>query len=42
VVVEHRECGHETHAVATCSHCGEPLSARNVRVHPGPGAVAAA
>ena len=37
VVVEHRDCGHETHAVQTCSHCGGELTARNVRVHPGPG-----
>ena len=29
---------HETHAVQTCSHCGGELTARNVRVHPGPGA----
>jgi DNA-binding HxlR family transcriptional regulator len=38
VTVEHRDCGHETHAVQTCSHCGGELTARNVRVHPGPGA----
>ena len=36
-LVVHRECGHETHAVQTCSHCGEPLTARNVRLHDGPG-----
>jgi hypothetical protein len=23
--------------VQTCAHCGEPLNARNVRVHDGPG-----
>ena len=38
MAVEHRDCGHETHAVQTCSHCGGELTARNVRVHPGPGA----
>ena len=42
VMVEHRDCGHETHAVQTCSHCGGELTARNVRVHPGPGARAPA
>jgi DNA-binding HxlR family transcriptional regulator len=42
VVVEHRDCGHETHAVQTCSHCGGELTARNVRLHDGPGARAAA
>jgi len=36
-LVVHRDCGHETHAVQTCSHCGEPLTARNVRLHDGPG-----
>jgi DNA-binding HxlR family transcriptional regulator len=39
VMVEHRDCGHETHAVQTCSHCGGELTARNVRVHDGPGAL---
>ena len=38
VTVEHRDCGPETHAVQTCSNCGGELNARNVRVHPGPGA----
>jgi DNA-binding HxlR family transcriptional regulator len=42
MAVEHRDCGHETHAVQTCSHCGGELTARNVRVHPGPGARAPA
>jgi DNA-binding HxlR family transcriptional regulator len=41
-VVEHRDCGHETRAVQTCSHCGGELTARNVRLHDGPGARAAA
>jgi DNA-binding HxlR family transcriptional regulator len=42
MLVEHVDCGHETHAVQTCAHCGGPLTARNVRVHPGPSAQAAA
>jgi DNA-binding HxlR family transcriptional regulator len=42
VMVEHRDCGHETHVVQTCSHCGGELTARNVRLHDGPGARAAA
>jgi DNA-binding HxlR family transcriptional regulator len=42
VLVEHRGCGHDTHAVQTCARCGEPMTARNVRVRPGPGARAAA
>ena len=41
VTVEHRDCGHETHAVQACSHCGGELTARNVRLHPGPGALTA-
>ncbi|MDX6661883.1 MAG: hypothetical protein QOJ55_2705 [Solirubrobacteraceae bacterium] len=42
VTVEHQDCGHETHAVQSCSHCGGELTARNVRLHDGPGARAAA
>ena len=42
VTVEHRDCGHETHAVQVCSHCGGELTARNVRLHDGPGARAVA
>ena len=40
-LVVHRDCGHETHGVQVCAHCGEPLTARNVRLHDGPGVVAA-
>ena len=40
-VIVHRDCGHETHGVQVCAHCGEPLTARNVRLHDGPGVVAA-
>jgi DNA-binding HxlR family transcriptional regulator len=38
VVLEHRSCGHLVDVVPTCSHCGEPLDSRSVRVHAGPGA----
>jgi DNA-binding HxlR family transcriptional regulator len=34
----HKECGHVTTAVPTCSACGEPLTARDVRAVAGPGA----
>lgn len=42
VLVKHRDCGHETHAVQACSHCGGELTARNVRLYDGPGARAVA
>lgn len=35
---EHSACGHTFDPVTTCSACGEALSARAVRVKPGPGA----
>jgi DNA-binding HxlR family transcriptional regulator len=38
IVLEHRECGHISHAVMTCSACGGALDARSVRAVPGPGA----
>ena len=34
----HVSCGHDFDPVLTCSHCREALSARDVRVRPGPGA----
>ena len=34
----HRACGHITQVIGTCSECGEPLTARDVRAVPGPGA----
>jgi DNA-binding HxlR family transcriptional regulator len=34
---EHRDCGHTFDPVVTCSACGEALTARAVRVKPGPG-----
>ena len=36
--IVHKACGHVAEAVATCSACGEPLGARDVRAVPGPGA----
>jgi DNA-binding HxlR family transcriptional regulator len=30
----HTDCGHATHAVLDCAHCGEPLNLRNVYVDP--------
>jgi DNA-binding HxlR family transcriptional regulator len=39
--VVHMECGHVTEAVLTCSECGAPMSARDVRAVAGPGAVEA-
>jgi DNA-binding HxlR family transcriptional regulator len=37
----HKACGQISEAVLTCSSCGEPIGARDVRVVPGPGAVEA-
>ena len=33
----HKGCGKVSHAVLTCSSCGERLTARDVRAVPGPG-----
>jgi DNA-binding HxlR family transcriptional regulator len=38
VVVEHTTCGEITRGVLSCDHCGEELTAKNLRAHPGPGA----
>jgi DNA-binding HxlR family transcriptional regulator len=35
--VMHKKCGKVSQAVMTCSVCGEPLTARDVRAVPGPG-----
>ena len=35
---EHKTCGKMFDPVMVCSECGEPLSAKAVHVHPGPGA----
>lgn len=37
VVYEHRACGHDARAELVCSHCGEPVHARQIRPRPGPG-----
>jgi DNA-binding HxlR family transcriptional regulator len=34
----HKACGHDFRSVVTCSECGEPVDARSVTSHPGPGA----
>lgn len=36
----HRACGHDFEPVTVCSVCGEAVGARDVHVHPGPGAQA--
>src|SRR5688500_10078304 len=38
VLLEHRDCGHNTTAQMTCDVCGEVLDARSVRAVRGPGA----
>ena len=35
---EHRKCGKIFDPVMVCSECGEPLLAKEVHTHPGPGA----
>jgi DNA-binding HxlR family transcriptional regulator len=35
----HLACGHETHAVATCAHCGQPLARRELLMEPLPDVV---
>lgn len=32
----HKACGHDFRAVLACSHCTEPVSARDVVAHPRP------
>lgn len=39
---EHIACGHAFDPVMTCSHCRSEITARAVRVRPGPGAPRAA
>ena len=36
--LRHKTCGHKSKAQVTCSSCGEPISAHQVRIYPGPGA----
>lgn len=40
VVLVHKACGHEAAPQFTCSHCGEPIGARDIRAEVGPGALA--
>src|SRR5918912_1577243 len=35
---QHRKCGKDFDPVMVCSECGEPLLAKEVHTHPGPGA----
>ena len=37
-LLRHRACGQVTHAQLRCARCGQPLSAGDVDVEPGPGA----
>lgn len=37
VELVHRACGHVVEVVPSCSHCGEPLTTRDVKARPGPG-----
>ena len=34
VTLTHTKCGHETEPVVVCSHCGEELVRKELRVHP--------
>ncbi|MGH8977749.1 MAG: winged helix-turn-helix transcriptional regulator [Acidimicrobiia bacterium] len=36
VRMRHNGCGRVVKAVAVCSHCGEPLDLRSVKIEPGP------
>jgi DNA-binding HxlR family transcriptional regulator len=38
IVIRHKGCGGELGERRTCTRCGEPLGARDVRAEPGPGA----
>jgi DNA-binding HxlR family transcriptional regulator len=38
LVHRHKVCGKDFDPVMVCSECGEPIDARAVHVHPGPGA----
>ena len=39
LVHQHKTCGKFFDPVMVCSECGEPLNAKGVHTHPGPGAV---
>jgi len=32
----HKGCGHVMNPVTVCSHCGDPITARDISVQPGP------
>lgn len=34
VTLTHTRCGHDTHPVVSCAHCGEVLRRSELRVHP--------
>jgi DNA-binding HxlR family transcriptional regulator len=38
MLLRHRSCGETVHPQITCSSCGEPLTTKDVRLEPGPGA----
>lgn len=38
VIVTHSACGQPATAVHVCSHCGDPLTSRDLRASAGPGA----
>jgi DNA-binding HxlR family transcriptional regulator len=42
VVIEHKDCGGQVTNHLTCDRCGQPLTPRDVKLRPGPGASAAA
>jgi hypothetical protein len=37
LVLHHTACGHDMHAVVTCSVCAKPIDGREVRAKAGPG-----
>jgi len=42
LVLRHERCGHDISPVRmNCGHCGEPVTIREIRPEPGPGATAA-
>jgi DNA-binding HxlR family transcriptional regulator len=41
-IIEHRGCGGQVNDHLSCDRCGKPLTARDVKTRPGPGAQVAA
>jgi DNA-binding HxlR family transcriptional regulator len=37
LIVTHHDCGHDITGPLRCGHCGQPVTARDVDVTPGPG-----